>query len=79
MDERTNYSRYLRVTFTPRSVTYSLRDTNILSLHKPLTTTYGLRSFKYIAAKYWNSLPDAIKNLSNITDFKRAIQHCNFH
>ena len=64
--------------FIPRSVTYSLRGTNIPSLHKPLTTTYGLGSFKYTVAKYCNKLPDTIKILSNITVFKRAIQHCNF-
>ena len=27
----------------------------------PKTTTYGLNSFKYFAAKNWNSLPESVR------------------
>ena len=36
----------------------------ILSLPDPKTTTYGLHSFSYLAAKLWNSLPESLRTLS---------------
>ena len=42
--------------FRLRSSTYFLRGHNMLCLPKPLTTSYGINSFSYLAAKSWNSL-----------------------
>ena len=36
------------------------RETNILPLFRPASTSYGLHSFKYFACKTWNSLPENI-------------------
>ena len=54
----TEYLQYLKELLSVRSVDYSMRDTDILSLPKPVTTSYGLNSFSYTAAKFWNALPD---------------------
>ena len=43
-------SKYLKDMLTLRQSKYSLRGTNILSLCKPVTTTYGLNSFRYFAS-----------------------------
>ena len=43
------------------------RGTDILSLCKPVTTTYGLNSFRYFAAKNWNSLPNNVRSESTLT------------
>ena len=44
--------------FTLRDALCGLRGNYILSLPRSKTTTYGLHSFSYLAAKLWNSLPD---------------------
>ena len=49
---------YMKQMFSLRSVSYSLRGSNILSLPKPSTTSYGLNSFCYLSSKLWNSLPE---------------------
>ena len=41
-----------------RSTNYNLRGKHILELPKVNTTTYGLKSRHYTAAKIWNALPD---------------------
>ena len=46
--------------FTVRHTTYNLRGTRMLTIRKPRTTTYGLRSFSYFSAQQWNSLPDEL-------------------
>ena len=69
-----NYRVYLKRLFTLCAVNYSLRSTNILSLPKPLTTTYSLLSFKYYTAKLWNSFPDKTRTSISLTEFKRQLR-----
>ena len=45
----------------------------ILSLPKPRTTTYGLHSFAYLAAKLWNSFRDDLRTCDQLNEFKRKI------
>ena len=52
-----------------RSINYNLRGKHILKLPKVNTTTYGLKSWRYTAAKIWNALPDQFRATSNITKF----------
>ena len=52
------YPAYMKQMFPLRSVSYSPRGSNILSLPKPTTTSYGLNSFCYLASKLWDSLPE---------------------
>ena len=40
------YPQYLKELLSVRSVDYSMRGTDILSLPKPVTTTYGLNSLR---------------------------------
>ena len=51
-----------------------MRGTDILSLPKPATTTYGLNSFGYMAAKFWNALPNKLRALLTVHDFILAIR-----
>ena len=46
-----SFPKYLKDMFTLRQSRYSFRKTDILSLCKPVTTTYGLHSFRYFASK----------------------------
>ena len=67
------YPCYLKQLIKLRSTAYSLRGTNILSLPKPFTTTYGLNSFSYSSVKYWNSLPDHFRKTVDYSEFKRKL------
>ena len=64
-----DYPRYLKDMFRLRSSTYLLRGHNMLCLPKPLTTSYGINSFSYLAATFWNPLPDHHRPISSISDF----------
>ena len=61
------YPCYLKQLIKLRSTAYSLRGTNILSLPKPSTTTYGLNSFSY------SSLPDHFRKTVDYSEFKRKL------
>ena len=54
------YPAYLKDLLKLRSTVYSLRGTDILSLCRPASTSYGLHSFKSFACKTWNSLPENV-------------------
>ena len=51
-----------------------MRVTDILSHPKPVTTTHGLNSFSYTAAKFWNALHDKLSTLSALLDFILAVR-----
>ena len=72
-----DYPRYLKDIFRLRSSTYFLRGHNMLCLPKPLTTSYGINSFSYLAATSWNSLPDHYRTISDFTSFRRLISTGN--
>ena len=52
-----------------RSSNYNLRGKHILELPKVNTTTYGLKSWRYTAAKIWNALPDQFRAANKIGTF----------
>ena len=64
------YPKCLKDLLTLRSTACSLRGTDIFSLCKPATTSYGLHSFKYFACKTWNSLPENIRTEPTLNGFK---------
>ena len=49
------------------------RRTNILSLCKPVTISFGLNSFCYFATKTWNSLPNNVKSKPTLTSFRKLL------
>ena len=44
---------------------------------KVKTTTYGLKSWRYSAAKLCNSMPDPIRSLDNYKSFKKQLRKLN--
>ena len=52
-----------------QSTNYNLRGKHILELPKVNTTTYGLKSWRYTAAKIWNALPDQFRAANKIGTF----------
>ena len=72
-----DYPRYLKDMFRLRSSTYSLRGHNMLCLPKPLTTSYGINSFSYLAAISWNYLPDYHRTISYFTSLLLSTRYNN--
>ena len=60
------------------SVCILFYGTNILSLCKPATTTYGLNSFRYFASKKWNFLPNNVRSEPTLCGFKRLLNAISF-
>lgn len=73
-----DYPKYLKELLTRHFIIYSLRGTNILSLSKPVSTTYCLHSFRFSAAKTWNSLRDTIRKHDTLSEFKNDIKKLDF-
>ena len=73
----TNFICHVVAHFSSFSSTYFLRGHNMLCLPKPLTTSYGINSFSYLAATSWNSLPDHHRTISDFTSFRRLISTGN--
>ena len=61
-----------------RSTNYNLRGKHILELPKVNTTTYGLKLWRYTAAKIWNALPDHQFHAANIGTFKNLMSKLDF-
>ena len=66
---------YLQDLFSERHTDYHLRDSfHKLNLPKP-HTNYLKRSFGYSGALLWNSLPESIRAIRSIGQFKKEINH----
>ena len=64
---------YLHELFSERHTDYDLRDSfRKFNLPKP-RTNYLKRSFGYSGALLWNSLPESIRTIRSIGQFKKEI------
>ena len=68
-----HFGKYPKYLINLQSSTYSLRGTDILSLPEVCTTTYGLNSYSYLAAKSWNAIPDHYRTTTNFNSFRQLI------
>ena len=57
---------------------YDLRGNNTLSLPKVNTTKYGLNSFRYFAAKQWNSIPNELRLRAGGLEFNKQVRNIQF-
>ena len=67
-----SFPKYLKDMLTLRQSENSFRKMDTLLLCKPVTTTYGLDSFRYFAAKNWNSLPNDVRSETTLTKFLKT-------
>lgn len=61
-----------------RKTNNNLRSTNMLYLPRVGSTKRGLRSFRFFAAKTWNTLPETIRAVAGTNDFLRKIHRVRF-
>ena len=64
-----NAPQSLKDLIEPRQSTYSLRGKDVLKMPRTNTTRYGLKSWRYLAPKIWNSLPEGARAACNIKEF----------
>ena len=61
-----------------RNNKYDLRGNNTLSLPKVNTTKHGLNSFRYFAAKQWNSIPNELRLKAGGLEFNKQVRNIEF-
>ena len=64
-----NMLQYIQSLFQVRENNKNLRGGNKLALPVAKTTTYGLKSTSYIAAKAWNALLDDLRSVAEFGPF----------
>ena len=68
-----NYSNHLKELLNLKQSKYSRRRKYTLQMPKVNTTTYGLKSWRYQAAKLWKSLPDTARTAENYEMFLNSV------
>ena len=66
--------RSIKELFGHRNSHYDLRGNDILKLPMANTTTYGLKSWRFMAPKLWNSIPDSFRTIRSFKVFKNKIR-----
>jgi hypothetical protein len=64
---------YLNDLFVYKESRYSFRKTNTVEVPQVRTTYHGLHSFRFAGATLWNELPNELRNVSSLSQFKSLI------
>ena len=68
---------YINIMLDPLNKPYDLRGSSRAEQSNVNTTSCGLNTFTYQAAKLWNILPSHIKEADSIYEFKSLLSKCN--
>ena len=60
--------------FHMHEVNYNIRSQKDFSLRSVSTSSYGLKSFRYLAPKIWNLVPQDIWSANSLSQFIRKIR-----
>lgn len=68
--------QYIADLLVPYTTTRTLRSSSkqLLAVPKIKTATYGERQFSYAAPKAWNLLPEDLKSISALSQFKSSLK-----
>jgi hypothetical protein len=64
---------FLQDLVTIKNNIYNFRYINTADIPLPRTTKYGKNSFRYEAARIWNTLPSKFRNMSSFDQLKNYI------
>ena len=64
---------YIKDLVNIKKSNYNFRRENQASLPTVKSTRYGLRSFRYEAARIWNCLPNNVRLAESFSQFKRLL------
>jgi len=59
---------------TARNSNYNLRGDAILKLPKVNSTKYGIKSWRYQAARLWNTIRNNLTHIDSYHSFKRGLR-----
>ena len=65
---------YINDMFKVNRSGYNLRNPHPLEQRQFQTITHGYRSFSYMGSKLWNELPNDIKHLTSLEEFRGIIK-----
>ena len=68
---------YLKELCVAKNISHGMRNTLRLTQPKCNTTKYGLLSFRYQGANMWNRLPNDMKTMLFLKDFKLLMNDWN--
>ena len=60
--------------FDLKNTRYDIRSKQLLKLPKTSTCRYGTQALCFKSSLIWNTVPNKIKNIDNIEDFKKHIK-----
>ena len=60
--------------FDLKNTRYDLRIKQLLKLPEISTSTYGTQALRFKGSLIWSTVPNKIKNVDNIEDFKKHIK-----
>ena len=69
---------FMKDYFTPKSISHSFRQNDVLCVLEVETTNYGIKSLRFLGPRIWNSLPNEIKSSQSINQFKVLIKDLYF-
>ena len=69
---------YISKLYTLQNCSINLRGDNILVVPRVNTTSHGLHSLAYRGSKLWNSLPNNIRLIHELSKFKLEISKMKF-
>ena len=61
--------------FIPKVIPYNLRKSNLLTLPKIKSSSYGIDSLLFRGSILWNTIPDYIKSSNSLSAFKLKIKN----
>ena len=65
---------YIRDLVTLKQSSYSFRYENTLNIPVVRTVAYGQKSFRFEAARVWNSLPNELRKVTVFREFERLVR-----
>ena len=65
---------YIRDLVELKQSSYNFRYENTAKVPKVRTTAYGKKSFRFEAARVWNSLPNEMRTAENFPEFRRMVR-----
>ena len=66
--------RYISDLFVVRNNVKRLRGTNKLKVPRKKSTNFGFKSTTFIGAKVWNSLPDELRSVTILKEFRNVVR-----
>ncbi len=69
-----NNANFMNKMFQVKYITHDLRDSNMLYHLKFNKIPYGKKTFSYYGTHIWNSLPNNVKQCTNLDNFKTMLK-----